>query len=112
MSPAVTAYKTLDIVMIDAAENQVYCDNNAVVVVGLGHLDSHIEKLLVRMTVGETLTVSIDALSNDCYKTIEGAVFSAGTTSVYQYVEEEETEDFLAQQNFLLSLIFTTPYLK
>ena len=86
--------------------------NNAVVVVGLGHLDSHIEKLLVRMTVGETLTVSIDALSNDCYKTIEGAVFSAGTTSVYQYVEEEETEDFLAQQNFLLSLIFTTPYLK
>ncbi len=91
---------SLKIKIVDTAENQVYGDDNAVVIVGSGHFDSYIEKRLVGMNVGEALTVPVDALSNDCYKTVKEAVLSAEIVSIYQYTEEEDTADFLAQQNF------------
>lgn len=91
---------SLNIEITDSSDNQIYCDDNAVVIVGFGRFDSLIEELLIGMTPGEVLTVSADALSNDCFKTVKEGVLSAEIVSIYQYTEEEGTADFLTQQNY------------
>lgn len=80
--------------------NTIYHDDNIVVIVGSGHFDPFIENRLIGITAGELLTVPINALSNVRYKTIQESVLSAKIVAVYRYTEEEDTADFLKQQNF------------
>ncbi len=91
---------SLNIEIADTTGTSIYRDDNVVVIVGSGHFDSFIEQRLIGMTAGELFTVPIDALSYDCYKADQEAILTAKIISVYQYTEEDDTADFLKQQNF------------